>query len=104
MGSSNGFKWLRIGMYPKQIFPLCPCGGGCNIPLEDEDEFRRRQAISPSTGRAAPLRRREVDKFPSEDKVPTEDKVHIEDKAPIEDTFPSEEEDKDTSPEDESPR
>ena len=78
-------------------FPIVPLWGGVH-------EFRRRQAISPSTGRAAPLRRREVDKFPSEDKVPTEDKVHIEDKAPIEDTFPSEEEDKDTSPEDESPR
>ena len=76
----------------------CACVGGCNIPLEDEDEFRGRfphgcrripqgkRRYFPQ--RRIPLRRRRVEDIFPEDKFPSEDE------------FPSEEEDEDTSPED----
>ena len=84
---------------------MCP-RGGWNIPLEDEDEFRRqfphwRRRIPHKkrrhVPRRIPLRRRRVeDIFP-------EDKFRSEDEFPREDKFPSKEEDEDTSPEDEFP-
>ena len=76
----------------------CACVGGCNIPLEDEDEFRvrfphGRRRIPQGKRRyfprrRIPLRRRRVEHIFPEDKFPSEDE------------FPSEEEDEDTSPED----
>ena len=47
------------------LFSLCPCGGGCNIPLADEEKFRRR---FPQTGmaccRRTPQRSRKRRRFP----------------------------------------
>ena len=76
----------------------CACVGGCNIPLEDEDEFRGRfphgrRRIPQGKRRYLPRRRIPLRRRRVEDIFP-------EDKFPSEDEFPSEEEDEDTSPED----